>query len=107
MPDQEFNIQTLEYRLGVLHDDVRDVRGSMNKLADAITKLALIEERQGNTNVLIGQVNAKLENIEARVSQLELNAPSATRTSAWVDRAVLFAVGAMAMFVLKNLGVLE
>lgn len=103
VPSEDFDIRTLEYRLGVLHDDVKDVRGSMNKLADAITKLALIEERQGNTNLLIGQVRDKLENIEGRVSQLEINAPTVNRTSMWVDRAVLFVVGAVAMMIFTNL----
>lgn len=103
VPSEDFDIRTLEYRLGVLHDDVKDVRGSMNKLADAITKLALIEERQGNTNVLISQVRDKLANIEGRVSQLEINAPTMNRTSMWVDRGVLFAVGALAMLLFKNL----
>ena len=102
----DFSIKTLEFRLGALHEDVRDVRSSMNKLADAITKLALIEERQVNTNVLVGQVNHKLDAMEARINQLEINAPSTTRTSMWVDRAVLFAVGAMGMFIAKSVGLI-
>lgn len=105
MSEEHHTIKTLEFRLGALHDDVREVRGGMNKLADAITKLALIEERQGNTNVLIGQVSQRMELLDARVSTLEIHLPGVTRTSLWVDRGVLFVVGAVVMFVLKSAGV--
>lgn len=104
MIEEHHTVKNLEFRLGALHDDVRDVRGSMNKMADAISKMALIEERQGNTNMLVTQVNGKLDRMETRISILEVNAPQMTRTSLWVDRAVLFVVGAMAMFMLKATG---
>lgn len=105
MIEENHTVKNLEFRLTSLHEDVRDVRGSMNKMADAIAKMALIEERQGNTNMLVTQVNGKLDRMETRISVLEVNAPQMTRTSLWVDRAVLFIVGAMAMFVLKAAGV--
>lgn len=106
MPDEDFNIRTLEFRLGSLHEDVREMKGNMSKLADAVTKFALIEERQIHTNASVIKTNLKIESLEARIAQLELNAPSMTRTSLWVDRGVLFVVGAMAMFIMKNVGLI-
>lgn len=106
MTEEHHTVKNLEFRLASLHDDVRDVRGSMNKLADAIVKLALIEERQSNTNLLVTQVNGKLDRMETRISILEVNAPQMTRTSLWVDRGMLFVVGAVAMYILKTTGLL-
>lgn len=104
MPDEEFNIKTLEFRLSTLHEDVRDVRGSMNKLAEAITKLALVEERQAQTNTVMVNTSSKIDALDSRIKLLEVQAPSANRASQWMDRGVVFAVGALVMFVLKKVG---
>lgn len=107
MPDEDFNIKSLEFRLSTLHEDVRDVRSSMNKLADAITKLALVEERQAQANVGMSQLISRFDAMNERVKELEIAAPAANRASQWVDRGVVFMVGAAVMFVLKKSGLIS
>lgn len=99
-------LKALEFRLSSIHDDMREVKSSMTKLADAMTKLALVEREQTHTSFLLAQSNTRTDELEDRVRALEARSPDATRTTAWMDRGVIFVLGLAAMYVLKQLEVL-
>jgi hypothetical protein len=111
--------------LEVIAHKVTKVEASMDKVADALTKLAVIEERQTADRAALEraftaiQVTeercaqafektvAKLEKIESRVDTLEQAAPITAQTSQWVMTAVWAVVAATAMYIAKKIGFIE
>ena len=96
----------LTVKLDMLHSDVVDMKTSLNELSKAITKLALVEERQSQTADAMERAFKAISKIEDRLSALELAAPKTKETNAWVDRFILALVMAVAGFIGTKLGVL-
>jgi chromosome segregation ATPase len=109
--------------LEVIAHKVTKMEASMDKVADALTKLAVIEERQTADRAALERAFtaiqtteercaeafektvAKLEKIEARVDTLEQAAPITEQTNEWVSKAMWAAAAAFAMYVAKKLGI--
>lgn len=98
------NINVLATRLSVLHEDVTEIKGAMKTLSDAITKLALVEDRQATTVEAVERAFKAIERVEARVSRLEIQSPANHRIAAWVDKGVLALVLLVVMFAAKKIG---
>lgn len=96
----------LAHRLGTLHDDVVEMKDSLRSLTAAITKLALIEERQAQASNALQRAFEAIERIEKRLSEVERVGLDATRTSAWMDRALWAAAAAAVMFVAEKVGLI-
>lgn len=96
----------LTVKIDMLHSDVVDMKLAVNELSKAITKLALVEERQAQTADAMERAFKAIGKIEDRLSALELAAPKTKETNAWVDRFILALVMALAGFVGTKLGVL-
>ena len=96
----------LTVKIDMLHSDVVDMKTALNELSKAITKLALVEERQAQTADAMERAFKAIGKIEDRLSALELAAPKTKETNAWVDRFILALVMALAGFVGTKLGVL-
>jgi hypothetical protein len=63
-------------------DDFKRLEGKVDKLAEAITKLVLVEERQANQGERIGRV-------EQRVAAVETAAAKTDRTvQMWINRGI-------------------
>ena len=92
------DITILSARLQSLHSDVTEIKGAMKELATAITKLAIIEERQSLAVAAQERVFKAMAEFETRVRTLELLAPGNTQTHIWVERAVLVTAGAAILF---------
>ena len=93
-------------RIDYLHSDVGDMKVAMKELASAIVKLALVEERQGQAAVQQQHTVAVLNELDARVTTLELAAPETKRNNAWINQAVWAAVCLIAVIVLDKVGIL-
>ena len=106
MPPTDSSVALLASRMEVLHEDVSEMKAVLKDLTSAITKLALIEERQTQAAVAQERALVALERVEARVAALERAAPDTTRTSLWVDRAVWATLAAAATYVAKKIGLL-
>jgi uncharacterized coiled-coil DUF342 family protein len=104
----DVNIQVVIDRLTNLHEDVNDLRestrDSMKEIANAITKLVLLEERQSNTNDNFSRVVNQLDNIQRRVEELEKQEPLQKLTSKWVMTIVWSAATAAVYFIAKFTG---
>ena len=100
----EANVLTV--KIDMLHSDVVDMKIAVNELSKAITKLALVEERQAQTADAMERAFKAIGKIEDRLSALELAAPKTKETNAWVDRFILALVMAVAGFIGTKLGVL-
>ena len=96
----------LTVKLDMLHSDVVDMKTSLNELSRAITKLALVEERQSQTADAMERAFRAIGKIEDRLSALELAAPKTKETNAWVDRFILGMVMVVMGFVGTKLGML-
>lgn len=114
-------VAILANRIETMHNDFSEMRKVLQELSGAITKLALIEERQAQTNGAQERVFKVLERLEQRVSsierkvpddivqriaELERRVPDNTRASLWIDRATWAAVVAVAAFLAKQTGLL-
>ena len=112
MPESDINVVIT--RLGILSDDVGELKETLRQIASAVTRLALVEERQMQTNEAlsrafkqIDKLDLKLTGIEQRIGTLERMQPLQQQTNGWVMTSVWIAAGAAVMFVAKKTGVLS
>ena len=112
MPESDINVVIT--RLGLLSEDVGELKETLRQIASAVTRLALVEERQMQTNEAlsrafkqIDKLDMKLTSIEQRIGSLERMQPIQQQTNGWVLTAVWAAAGAAAMFVAKKTGILS
>lgn len=96
----------LTVKIDMLHSDVVEMKTALSELSKAITKLALVEERQAQTADAMERAFKAIGKIEDRLSALELAAPKTKETNAWVDRFILALVMAVAGFIGTKLGLL-
>jgi len=130
---EDEHMQVLATKIEGLAQDMNEMKHGITKMADALTKLAIVEERQ--TQNILAQERAfkALERVEERqhthelqcrdqdkevrqliadsnerlsirVGELEKEEPMQAQTSKWVTAAVWGAAGLLAMFVAKQLG---
>lgn len=99
-------VQVIAVKLENLHNDVSTMQDVLKELAAAVTKLAVIEERQGQAAQALERAFIALEKLEVRMSVLEKAQPLQQQTTDWVGKAVwgtvIFAAGVVA----KKLGFL-
>lgn len=93
------NIDLLSARIHTLHEDVSEIKGTLQNLTTAITKLALVEERLANTTAAQERAFGAISKIENRLSALEFKVPVTDNAMKWVDRGVTALVAAAAMFI--------
>ena len=112
MPESDINVVIT--RLGILSDDVGELKETLRQIATAVTRLALVEERQSQTNEALGRafkqidkLDLKLIGIEQRVGSLERMQPLQQQTNGWVMTSVWIVAGAAVMFVAKKTGILS
>lgn len=89
----------LTAKLMSLHEDVGEIKGALKDLTSAITKLALIEERQSVTNAALERAFVAISRVEDRLTELERLAPMNNQSRVWVERFVLALAGAALVFI--------
>ena len=65
------NPAALEQQMAEVREDVREIRASMSKIADAITRLAVLEEKHQSINSACERMATKIEKIEERQRDAE------------------------------------
>ena len=93
-------------RMDTLHRDMQELKEVQKTMSEAITRLAVIEERQSNTISAQERLFKALDSLEARVDSLEKEAPLQKQASQWVVAAVYGAAGLAVMFVAKTVGLI-
>ena len=130
---EDKNVQVLATKIEGLAQDMSEMKHGITKMADALTKLAIVEERQTQTILAQERSFKALERVEerqrthelvckdqdkevrqliadsnerlsARVGELEKAEPMQKQTGKWVMAAVWGAAGLLVMFVAKQLG---
>jgi len=82
-------------RISAIADDMRDVKANMGRLADAVAKLAIVEERQVADRQALARAFAEIDKVSARVAAIEQAQPIQKQSSDWVQRAVAAILGAV------------
>ena len=130
---EDKNVQVLATKIEGLAQDMNEMKHGITKMADALTKLAIVEERQTQTILAQERAFKALERVEerqrthelvckdqdkevrqliadsnerlsTRVAELEKAEPMQEQTGKWVMAAVWGAAGLLALFVAKQLG---
>ncbi len=130
---EDKNVQVLATKIEGLAQDMNEMKHGIAKMADALTKLAIVEERQTQTILAQERAFKALERVEerqhthelvckdqdkevrqliadsnerlsARVGELEKAEPMQEQAGKWVLAAVWGAAGLLALFVAKQLG---
>lgn len=98
--------EILAVRLEALHSDMSEMKTVLNKLSDALTKLALIEQTQSQTTGSLERAFKTLEKIEMRVAALEQAQPRNDFASTWMDRILTGIVGFAAAVIAAKFGLM-
>ena len=96
----------LAAKIEMLHSDIVDMKEAIAQLSQAITKLAIVEERQAQTAEALERAFKLIGKLEDRMSELEKTQPKQKDTSAWVDRFILWAVMGVLGFIGAKMGML-
>lgn len=105
MPEQNL-AAVIAVKLDALHADMQEMKLVQRDMATAITKLALVEERQSQAAQAQDRAFKVLEKLEERVDALERAAPKQEMASQWIIAAVYGAAGLTVMFIAKQAGLL-
>ena len=129
---EDKNVQVLATKIEGLAQDMGEMKQGIAKMADALTKLAIVEERQTQTILAQERAFKALERVEerqrlheqqchdqdkevrqliadsnerlsARIGELEKAEPMQAQTSRWVMAAVWGAAGLLALFVVPRI----
>jgi hypothetical protein len=100
-----------EEKIGSLANDIQHIRADQNamraaieRMSEAVTRLALIEERQSSASHAIERIIGMLSKLEERVRNLEISEPFQQKSSEWIDKALWAALtGAIAFIIGKGL----
>ena len=129
---EDKNVQVLATKIEGLAQDMSEMKHGIAKMADALTKLAIVEERQTQTILAQERAFKALERIEerqrthelvckdqekglrqliadsnerlaARVAELEKAEPMQAQTSKWVTAGVWGALALLASFMVQRI----
>lgn len=82
-------------KVEAMSQDVAEIKKATTKLADAVAKLAVIEERQQRDRDDIQRAHRRLDVHDTRLGTLEAAQPLQKKTTEWVERAAWLIVGAV------------
>ena len=128
---EDKNVQVLATKIEGLAQDMSEMKHGITKMADALTKLAIVEERQTQTILAQERAFKTLERVEerqrthellckdqekglrqliadsnerlaARVAELEKAEPMQAQTSKWVTAGVWGALALLASFIVPR-----
>lgn len=98
-------IETIAVQMNRLHDDVGEMKSVLRDLTNAITKLAVVEERQLQTTKCIERIYKALDEMNDRLTSLEQQAPLNKQTSSWVERLFVGGITVLMVIILHKLGI--
>lgn len=100
------SIELVATRLESLHQDVGEIKQSVNRLSDAVVQLALVEERLATSQASLARAFKAIEKIEGRVAVLERAEPRASAMAGRVESALWAAAAVVAVVVMKKAGLM-
>jgi len=101
---QETEIALLTNKVQSLHEDMSEMKVVMRDIANALTKLAIIDERQEKMSETQGRIFKLLDNHGERISELEKDGGRQKMAVDWVFGATWATVGVVGMYLVKSIG---
>ena len=89
-----------------MRSSINDVKGVLAKVVDALDRLTRLEERHASAAASLDRAFTTIARMEARLSAVEQRMPVHGLAVSWALRGVWAAAGALAIFMLKKLGVM-
>jgi hypothetical protein len=83
-------------RLNTMHEDMQGMRNSITQIAEAITRLAVLEEKQQTNTAMVTRLSEALEKTQTKLQTLELTQAvrdAQLQGAAWVGRALWAVAG--------------
>jgi hypothetical protein len=77
------------FRVESMVNDITEIKGAIKELAVAVSRLAVIEERQLQDRADVARVFKRLDGQEVRINTLELAQPLQKQATDWFNKLVL------------------
>lgn len=94
-PEHDQNSAILSVRMEAIGSDLQEIKATMKELASAVSRLAIVEERQNGTNESLGRAFNEITRLTGRVVALEHAQPIQKQSSDFVQAAVKYLVAAV------------
>ena len=99
-------IERLTYHIQRIREDQHAMRAAIERMSEAVTRLALVEERQAAASGAIDRLAQTLEKIDERLRKLEVSEPMQAKAAEWVQSALWAAAAAAVVFVAGKAGLI-
>ena len=96
--------ERLTYHIQHIREDQHAMRAAIERMSEAVTRLALVEERQAAASNAIERLVQSLEKLDERLRRLEVVEPMQAKATEWVQSAVWAAAAAAVMFIAGKAG---
>ena len=97
-------IERITHHIQRIREDQHAMRAAIERMSEAVTRLALVEERQAAASTAIERLVQSLERLDERLRRLELAEQTQAKTTAWVQAARWALAAAAATFIAKKVG---
>jgi DNA repair ATPase RecN len=97
-------IERMSHHIQRIREDQHAMRAAIERMSEAVTRLALVEERQAAASTAIERIVQSLEKLDERLRRLEVAEPMQAKTTEWVQSALWALATAAAMFVAGKVG---
>jgi hypothetical protein len=94
-PPDSADIAVAIAKMEAISGDLAEVKATMRELANAVSRLAVIEERQNGTNESLNRAFAEITRLTGRVVSLEQSQPIQKQSSDFVQAAIKYIVAAV------------
>ena len=103
-PSDVVRIERISHHIQRIREDQHAMRAAIERMSEAVTRLALVEERQAAASSAIDRLAQTLERLDERLRHLELAEQTQAKTAALVQSALWALAAAAAIFVAKKVG---
>lgn len=103
-PSEVLRTERLTHHIQRIREDQHAMRAAIERMSEAVTRLALVEERQAAASTAIERLVKSLERLDERLRRLEVAEPMQAKAAEWVQSAVWAAAAAAVMFMAGKAG---
>jgi hypothetical protein len=102
--NEAVRLERLTHHIQRIREDQHAMRAAIERMSEAVTRLALVEERQAAASTAIERIVQSQERLEERLRRLEVAEPMQAKAVEWVQSAVWAAAAAAVMFMAGKAG---
>ena len=97
-------VERIAHHIQRIREDQHSMRAAIERMSEAVTRLALVEERQAAASTAIERFVQSIEKLDERLRRLEVAEPMQAKAAEWVQSAVWAAAAAAVMFMAGKAG---